>query len=42
MSLRHRLRKDPLAQIDSGERVVEEFEKVFGRQPGEAMKPVDD
>ena len=30
MSLRHRLRKDPLSNIDSGERVGEEFERVFG------------
>ncbi|GAX80520.1 hypothetical protein CEUSTIGMA_g7958.t1 [Chlamydomonas eustigma] len=30
MSLRHRLRKDPLSNIDSGARVYEEFENVFG------------
>jgi magnesium chelatase subunit I len=29
--LRHRLRKDPLEQIDSGERVIKVFCKVFGR-----------
>jgi magnesium chelatase subunit I len=29
--LRHRLRKDPLEQIDSGERVVKVFCKVFER-----------
>ena len=28
-SLRHRLRKDPLEQIDSGERVIQAFCKVF-------------
>ncbi|MEC9452055.1 MAG: magnesium chelatase ATPase subunit I, partial [Cyanobacteriota bacterium] len=30
-SLRHRLRKDPLEQIDSGDRVVKIFCKVFER-----------
>ena len=30
-SLRHRLRKDPLEQIDSGDRVVKVFCKVFER-----------
>ncbi len=30
-SLRHRLRKDPLEQIDSGDRVVKVFCKVFDR-----------
>ena len=30
-SLRHRLRKDPLEQIDSGDRVVKAFCKVFER-----------
>jgi magnesium chelatase subunit I len=29
--LRHRLRKDPLEQIDSGERVIKMFGRVFGR-----------
>jgi len=29
--LRHRLRKDPLEQIDSGDRVVKMFCKVFER-----------
>ena len=29
--LRHRLRKDPLEQIDSGDRVVKVFCKVFDR-----------
>jgi magnesium chelatase subunit I len=29
--LRHRLRKDPLEQIDSGDRVVKMFCKVFDR-----------
>jgi magnesium chelatase subunit I len=29
--LRHRLRKDPLEQIDSGERVIKMFCRVFGR-----------
>lgn len=29
LCLRHRLRKDPLAQIDDGERVREVFKKVF-------------
>ena len=30
-SLRHRLRKDPLEQVDSGDRVVKAFCKVFER-----------
>ena len=30
LSLRHRLRKDPLARIDEGDRVLDEYEKVFG------------
>ena len=30
-SLRHRLRKDPLEQIDSGERVIKAFCKIFER-----------
>ncbi len=30
-SLRHRLRKDPLEQIDSGDRVVKAFCKIFDR-----------
>ena len=29
---RHRLRKDPLAQIDDGERVRDVFKKVFGME----------
>ena len=29
-SLRHRLRKDPLEQVDSGEKVIKAFCKVFG------------
>ena len=33
--LRHRLRKDPLEQIDSGERVVKTFCKVFDRPAGD-------
>ena len=28
-SLRHRLRKDPLEQVDSGEKVIKAFCKVF-------------
>ena len=28
-SLRHRLRKDPLEQVDSGEKVIQAFCKVF-------------
>ena len=28
-SLRHRHRKDPLEQVDSGERVIQAFCKVF-------------
>ena len=30
-SLRHRLRKDPLEQIDSGDRVIKAFCKIFER-----------
>ena len=30
LCLRHRLRKDPLADIDSGDRVREVFQQVFG------------
>ena len=30
MCLRHRLRKDPLAEVDDGERVRDMFKKVFG------------
>jgi len=30
LCLRHRLRKDPLASIDSGERVAEVFQEIFG------------
>lgn len=30
LSLRHRLRKDPLETIDSGEKVSESFQKIFG------------
>ena len=30
LCLRHRLRKDPLETIDSGEKVEQEFQKVFG------------
>ncbi|GAX80521.1 hypothetical protein CEUSTIGMA_g7959.t1 [Chlamydomonas eustigma] len=32
LCLRHRLRKDPLAQIDDGERVREVFKTVFGME----------
>ncbi len=32
LCLRHRLRKDPLESIDSGEKVQETFKKVFGYQ----------
>ena len=28
-SLRHRLRKDPLEQVDSGEKVIQAFCKIF-------------
>ena len=31
--LRHRLRKDPLEQVDSGDRVIKVFCQVFGRNP---------
>ena len=34
--LRHRLRKDPLEQVDSGDRVVKVFCKVFERSEGSA------
>ena len=30
-ALRHRLRKDPLEQVDSGDRVIKAFCKVFER-----------
>jgi magnesium chelatase subunit I len=30
LCLRHRLRKDPLASIDDGDRVRETFQRVFG------------
>ena len=30
-SLRHRLRKDPLEQVDSGDRVIKAFCKIFER-----------
>jgi magnesium chelatase subunit I len=30
LCLRHRLRKDPLADIDSGDKVREVFKAVFG------------
>ena len=30
LALRHRLRKDPLSMIDDGDRVLDEFNKVFG------------
>ena len=30
LCLRHRLRKDPLESIDSGDKVRETFKKVFG------------
>ena len=33
--LRHRLRKDPLEQIDSGDRVVKMFCKVFDHAGGD-------
>ena len=33
--LRHRLRKDPLEQIDSGDRVVKMFCKVFDHSGGD-------
>ncbi len=32
LCLRHRLRKDPLAEIDDGDRVREIFKKVFGME----------
>ena len=31
--LRHRLRKDPLEQVDSGDRVIKVFCQVFGLNP---------
>ena len=30
-ALRHRLRKDPLEQVDSGDRVIKAFCKIFER-----------
>ena len=30
LTLRHRLRKDPMATIDEGTKVVEVFSQVFG------------
>ncbi len=36
-SLRHRLRKDPLEQVDSGDRVVKVFCKVFERNENEDL-----
>ena len=33
--LRHRLRKDPLEQVDSGDRVIKVFCQVFGLNPGD-------
>lgn len=30
LALRHRLRKDPLSQIDEGDRVLDDYENVFG------------
>ncbi len=32
LCLRHRLRKDPLAEIDDGDRVREVFKQVFGME----------
>lgn len=32
MCLRHRLRKDPMADIDSGDRVREVFKTVFAME----------
>ena len=32
LCLRHRLRKDPLESIDSGEKVQETFKNIFGYQ----------
>ena len=32
LCLRHRLRKDPLAAIDDGDRVRDVFKRVFGYQ----------
>ena len=37
-SLRHRLRKDPLEQVDSGDRVVKAFCKVFERSEDSNLK----
>ncbi len=37
-SLRHRLRKDPLEQVDSGDRVIKVFCKVFERSEDENLK----
>tara|TARA_Y100001968_G_C19404850_1_gene743080 strand:- start:201 stop:1289 length:1089 start_codon:yes stop_codon:yes gene_type:complete len=36
-SLRHRLRKDPLEQVDSGDRVVKTFCKIFERSETEDL-----
>ena len=36
-SLRHRLRKDPLEQIDSGDRVIKAFCKIFERNDQENL-----
>ena len=33
LCLRHRLRKDPLETVDSGEKVRDVFKKIFGYQP---------
>ena len=33
LCLRHRLKKDPLETVDSGERVREVFKRIFGYQP---------
>lgn len=32
LCLRHRLRKDPLADIDSGDKVRDVFKQVFGME----------
>ena len=37
-SLRHRLRKDPLEQIDSGDRVIKAFCKIFERGDNSNLK----
>ena len=36
-ALRHRLRKDPLEQVDSGDRVIKAFCKVFERNESDAV-----